>query len=124
MTRYCPAGDGAFEDWVERCPECGLAVIDRAPEDAVAAPAPTGDDPIIYLATVPNEPLARMWADVLADAGIRTLVKAVGPGFGAWGSVATFEHELYVLRSRLAEAKAIVRELEGDGPSEDIAPGQ
>ena len=73
------------------------------------------DDPITYLATVPNEPLAQMWADVLRDAGIRTLVKAVGPGVGAWGSVATFEHELHVLRSQLSEAEDIVRELEGEG---------
>ena len=71
----------------------------------------TEDDPIVYLATVPNEPLARMWADVLADAGIRALVKPVGPGFGAWGSVATFEHELHVLRSDFPAAEQIVQEL-------------
>jgi len=80
--------------------------------DPTATPAT--DDPISYLATVPNEPLARMWADVLRDAGIRTLVKAVGPGFGAWGSVATFEHELYVLRSQLPDAEAIIQELDGE----------
>ena len=76
---------------------------------------PSTDDPIVYLATAPNEPLAQMWAEVLRDAGIRTLVKAVGPGFGAWGSVATFEHELYVLRSQLGAAEDIVRDLEGEG---------
>ena len=69
------------------------------------------DDPIVYLATVPNEPLARMYADVLEDAGIRTMVKVVGPGIGAWGSAFMLEHELYVLRSRHAEAEAIVRDL-------------
>ena len=72
------------------------------------------DDPIVYLATVPNEPLARMWAEVLEQAGIRTMVKAIGAGVGAWASAATFEHELYVLRSRLAEAEGIVRDLEGE----------
>ena len=66
------------------------------------------DDPIVYLATAPNEPLARMWADLLAGAGIRALVKAVGPGIGAWGSAATLEHELYVLRSRLDDARALL----------------
>ena len=73
------------------------------------------DDPVVYLATVPNEPLARMWADVLEEAGIRTLVKAVGPGFGAWASAATLEHELYVLRSQLPAAEEIVRELAAEG---------
>ena len=70
------------------------------------------DDPIVYLATVPNEPLARMYADVLEDAGIKTMVKAVGPGIGAWGSAFTLEHEIYVLRSHLPEAEAIVRDLD------------
>ena len=75
------------------------------------------DDPIVYLATAPNEPVARMWADLLAGAGIRSLVKAVGPGIGAWGSAATLEHELYVLRSRLAEARALLDAGEPGAPS-------
>ena len=69
------------------------------------------DDPIVYLATVPNEPLALMFAEALEDAGIRTMVKAAGPGFGGWGSAATFEHELYVLQSQFAGAEEILREL-------------
>ena len=69
------------------------------------------EDPIVYLATAPNEPLARMWADVLEEAGIRTMVKVVGPGIVAWGSAFSLEHELYVLRSRLDDAEAIVRDL-------------
>ena len=72
------------------------------------------EDPIVYLATVPNEPLARMYADVLEEAGIRTMVKAVGPGVGAWGSAFTLEHELYVLRSHHSEAEAIVRDLDDE----------
>lgn len=69
------------------------------------------DDPIVFLDTAPNEPLAQMWADVLADAGIRTLLKTGGPGVGAWASAATMEHELHVLRSRLPEARGILDEL-------------
>jgi hypothetical protein len=70
------------------------------------------DDPIVYLATVANEPLANLYADVLQAAGIRSMAKPRGPGYGAWASAATLEHDLYVLRSRLAEAEAIVRDLE------------
>lgn len=72
------------------------------------------DDPIVYLATVPNEPLARMWADVLEEAGIRTMVKNLGGGIGGWGSATMLEHELFVLRSRLADAERIVRELQAE----------
>lgn len=73
------------------------------------------DDPIVYLATAPNEPLTRMWADVLAEAGIRAVLKPVGPGIGAWGSAFSLEHELFVLRSRHTEAAAIVAALETEG---------
>ncbi len=66
------------------------------------------DDPIVYLATAPNEPIARMWADVLRDEGIQTMLKPIGPGVGAWASAATFEHELFVLRSRLDQAREVL----------------
>ena len=80
------------------------------------------EDPIVYLATVGNEPLARMWAEVLEDEGIRAMVKPLGPGMGAWASAATFEHELYVLRSHLARAQAIVRQIEADDAPADAVP--
>jgi hypothetical protein len=83
------------------------------------------DDPIVYLATVANEPLASLYADVLNEAGIKTMAKPRGPGYGAWASAATLEHDLYVLRSRLSEAEAIVRELEAEagGASDDAGDG-
>ena len=112
MTRYCPAGDGAYDDALDRCPACGRRLVDRARDVALQA-LEAEDDPIVYLATVPSEPLAQMWADVLEDAGIRTLVKAIGPGFGGWGSVAMAEHELFVLRSQLPAANAVARRLAG-----------
>ena len=65
-------------------------------------------DDIVFLMSAPNEPMARFWEDVLVDAGIQVLVKAGGPGAGGWGSVATFEHELYVRRDALDRAREIV----------------
>src|SRR5690606_17347242 len=32
MTRYCPHGDGAFDDWVAQCPECGSSLVDTPPD--------------------------------------------------------------------------------------------
>lgn len=72
-------------------------------------------DPVVFLATAPNEPLARMWTDVLAEAGIRVVVKVAGPGVGGWGSAFSLEHQLFVLRSRRAEAAAIVAALDAEG---------
>jgi len=67
-------------------------------------------DAIVFLMTAPNEPLARYWEDVLVEAGIPVLVRPGGPGAGAWGSVATFAHDLYVRQDDLARAREIVAE--------------
>jgi hypothetical protein len=116
MPRYCPNGDGAFEEWVERCPRCGRTLVADPP---VGAPAEVADDPVVFLTTLPNEPMALLTAQVLEDEGIRTLVRPRGPGFGAWGSVATFEHDLHVLASQLDRARQIVAELEAAESAED-----
>jgi len=75
-------------------------------------------DDIRYLMTAPNEPLAGLWEQVLQDAGIPVLVRPGGPGAGAWGSVATFEHDLFVREGDLERAREIVT-AEGDG---DLLP--
>ncbi|MCD6033416.1 MAG: putative prokaryotic signal transducing protein [Thermomicrobiales bacterium] len=68
------------------------------------------DQEITFLLTAPNEPMARFWEDVLADADIPALVRPGGPGAGGWGSVATFSHDLYVRRSDLDRAREIIAE--------------
>ncbi|HEX2282933.1 MAG TPA: DUF2007 domain-containing protein [Thermomicrobiales bacterium] len=75
-------------------------------------------DDIVFLMTAPNEPMARFWEDVLVDVGIPVLVKPGGPGAGGWGSVATFEHDLYVRRDDLDRAREIVAE-DGDTESDE-----
>lgn len=79
------------------------------------------DDPV-FLFTAPNEPMARYWEDVLVAAGIPVLVRPGGPGAGAWGSAATFEHALYVKKSDLERAQEIVA-AEGDGEVDFSAEG-
>jgi hypothetical protein len=115
MARYCPNGDGPFEDWVERCPHCGRTLVDEPP----ASDAPAANDPVVFLTTAPNEPMARLTAQVLEDEGIRTLLRPRGPGFGAWASVATFEHDIHVLQSQLERARQIVAELDAAGTDEN-----
>lgn len=73
------------------------------------------DDPIVYLVTAANEPMAQMWADILKDAGIQTMLKPIGPGVGAWASAATFEHEIFVLRSQHARAEELLADEQTDG---------
>jgi hypothetical protein len=78
------------------------------------------DDPVVYLATAPNEPLAQMWAETLRSNGIEVMVKPLGPGLGAWGSAFTFEHELHVLKSQLPQALLVIQDL--NGPADEGNP--
>ena len=107
MARYCPAGDGSFDDWVEACPECGRALVTTPPRDDTGA----NNDPLVWLATAPNEPEAQMWAETIRGNGVPVFVKAGGPGVGAWASASSFEHELFVRERDLFRARRISRSL-------------
>jgi len=107
MTRYCPAGDGQFADWVERCPECGRELQDEPAGDRDAQES----DDIVWLVTAPNEPEALMWADAIRATGVPIFVRPGGPGVGAWASASSFEHDLLVHERNLIPARHIVREL-------------
>lgn len=65
---------------------------------------------IVHLISAPNEPIARMWEQMLLDEEIPVLVRPSGPGMGGWGSVATFEHDLYVRPGDLERARQIMDE--------------
>lgn len=69
-------------------------------------------DDIVWLTTAPNEPIARMWAADLEHEHIRVMLKPGGPGFGAWASAATFEHDLFVRRADLERARELLAELD------------
>lgn len=112
MPRYCPAGDGVFDDWVEQCPECGRDLRDDPPQ----AVGQRDSDNIVWLITAPNEPEALMWADTIRAESIPVFVRAGGPGVGAWASASSFEHELLVRERDLVPARRIVRELLRTGP--------
>lgn len=104
---YCPAGDGAFPEDTELCPECGRELMETAPVPIEGAEG----DAMVWLVTAPNEPEAYLWADVLREAGIPVFVRAGGPGVGAWASASSFEHELLVHLRNLLPARATVRDL-------------
>lgn len=76
-------------------------------------------DPVIVVRTYPNEPLAQLAIEVLRDEGIKAFARPNGPGFGAWGSVATFPHDLFVLESSQVEATAILRDLDSPASFEE-----
>lgn len=107
MSRYCPAGDGVFDDELDLCPECGRELVDEPPLEN----DPTLGTTPVWLVTAPNEPEAQLWANTLRNAGIPVFVRAGGPGVGAWASVSSFEHDLLVRERDLVKARRIAKEL-------------
>lgn len=117
MTRYCPEGDGAFPDEETTCPDCGRTLVAAPPDDR-------DDDPrLVRLATAANEPEAQMWAETLRRHDIAVFVRPGGPGVGAWASVASFEHDLFVRERDLPAARKLSRSLLSDSsPAQRLVP--
>lgn len=106
--QWCPNGHGAFEAGAVRCPRCGERLVERTV-------LRTGEeDTPLAVGIAPNEAIAGLWKSVLESEGIPTLIRPMGPGFGAWGSVATFEHEVLVRRIDAGRARQILDELNAE----------
>lgn len=67
-----------------------------------------GKTDIVLLTVAQSEVEGMMLADAVRGAGINVLMKAGGPGMGAWASSAMFEHRLYVRKDQLEEARGIL----------------
>ncbi len=105
---WCPNGDGAFEESAVRCPRCGARLVERMV-------LRTGEeDTPVAVGVAPNEAIAGLWKSILESEEIATMIRPMGPGFGAWGSVATFEHEVLVRRADAERAREILDGLEGE----------
>lgn len=63
----------------------------------------------------PNEMLAQLWADILGNEGIPSLIKPQFGGYGAWGHDSFIPHGLYVLGKHTETALAIIKDSEGQG---------
>lgn len=107
MTLYCPVGDGAFDDWVDQCPECGRNLQEEPFDERKFQ----GSDAVVWLVTAPNEPEAHLWANTLRDLDIQVFLRSGGPGVGAWASVSSFEQDLLVRERDLVRARRVVRDL-------------
>lgn len=66
----------------------------------------------VRVATFPNEMMARYWADVLEQEGIRSVVKPQMGGYGVFGHMSYVPHTLHVLKKDEERALALLDEAE------------
>lgn len=65
---------------------------------------------VVFLAMASSEVEALLWKESLEDAGVSVLIRAGGPGPGAWASSASFEHNVFVRRDQLALAQNVLQQ--------------
>jgi predicted amidophosphoribosyltransferase len=79
---FCPQCRDEFEDWVTVCPDCKVplaAVLEEDKPEVVeleeAHDYLYSNEPLVHVATAPNEAIAGMWAGILENNGIHCLIK-------------------------------------------------
>jgi len=65
-------------------------------------------EPIVHIATAPNELVANMWSGVLAEQGIRCLLKGGGLQAAMYASPLSVNWSVYVLESQAEKALEIL----------------
>ena len=72
------------------------------------------DDPLIKIGVAGSEPIALMWQEILAQHGIRSMVKAAAGGAHALSPVPG-PHYFYVLASEEKRARALLELNDDEG---------
>jgi len=108
---YCPQCGEEFQGWVKVCLDCGVALVDHSP-----APPPRDrrDEPIVHIATAPNEQIAQLWAGILKDNGIRCMVKRTRPWMTRYAFAFNQQCTIHVLASEAERASRILLDLSED----------
>ena len=66
------------------------------------------NEPLVYIATAPNEIVANLWNDVLAENGIKCLLRSANLITSVFASPIANQYEVLVLASDAEKAKEIL----------------
>ncbi len=102
---YCPECHDEFEDWIKVCPDCNIALVDKLPDSSRRK---ISNEPIVHIATAPNEIVANIWSGILEENGIRCMLKGMGLQASMYASPLAVPYEIYVLESEADNAKEIL----------------
>ncbi len=67
-----------------------------------------GKEPLVHIATAPNEMVANLWKDVLTENGIKCLLKSINLVTSLYTSPFTLQYEVQVLASDAEKAREIL----------------
>jgi len=102
---YCPKCRDEFQDWVEVCPDCKVSLVEELP---IQPKHEEMEEPLVHIATASNEPLAMMWAEILENKGINSLVKRGDLGPAMYTPSLLSHCEIHVLASQAEKARQIL----------------
>ncbi len=105
---YCPRCRDEFQDWAKLCPDCKVALVAELP---VQPKYEEIDDPVVYMATAPNESVASMWAGILGEHGIHCLLKSANLRAAMHAFAYNMTCQIHVLASQAERAKEVLRPL-------------
>lgn len=104
---FCPECRDEFQDWVEICPDCKVPLVDKLPPPPLPKPA-FNNEPMVYVATAPNEQIAYLWAGILEDSGIYCLLKSDNWRAAMYAFLTNHFYTIHVLESAAPRAREIL----------------
>jgi hypothetical protein len=106
---FCPFCRVEHPATLTHCPDCGVRLVAELPLMESPA-APVEEVPVKRFR---SQIEAEMWAEILEDAGIPTVLVPLGPGSGGFGISLWVPYELRVRLVDVERARALLPE--GDG---------
>lgn len=119
MTR-CPECRHESLDGVDACPHCGTVLIPgRLAPDATGSGR--GHEPLVHIATAPDEVLASLWKGILEEEGIPSLIRRSDLTAAMYVLPGNTQCEIHVLASEASRARDILDSLQevDQHPSEE-----
>ena len=109
---FCPKCRDEFQDWVEVCPDCGVALVDELPAPPKPPKKEGFDDRIMRIATAPNEAVAHIWAGILEEEGIPCLLQSPYLQSSMYSVFSNQPYLIYVLKTNAHRAKKLLSSFE------------
>jgi hypothetical protein len=72
-------------------------------------------EPLVHIATAPNEPIAMMWKEILEEEGIHSIIKGEDLTAAMYIPSGLFQCRIHVLASQAEKAKQILASFLDEG---------